>query len=252
MAHYRGLWSRVKADGPYMCQTWFSSPWLTQTQANKLKGLCFAHFLRNLLYIHKRKGKCHWLLLPHHGMEYNKEKEFIALFLEWKISGILSASLFVHLRDRTLFNHIQCISCGFYSCSWGVNPFTPGQAGAPWGSNWLWGEWLPWEWAWDPTQASALLPGCVCARVAKLNSLTSTTMRHFCVFQSLAGDSFLRIREDFGVMQLLYGKQQKQARNTYCINSVCIDCLCSELTDSQQDELLASLVTSGKSLFLLR
>lgn len=109
MAHYRGLWSHVKADGPYMCQTWFSSPWLTQTQANKLKGLCFAHFLRNLLYVHKRKGKCHWLLLPHHGMEYNKKKEFIALFLEWKISGILSASPFVHLRDRTLFNHIHSV-----------------------------------------------------------------------------------------------------------------------------------------------
>lgn len=83
MAHYHGLSSHVKADGSYMCQTWFSSPWLTQTQANKLEGLCFVHFLRNLLYVHKRKGKnAIGLLLPRHGMEDNKEKKFMALFLE--------------------------------------------------------------------------------------------------------------------------------------------------------------------------
>lgn len=56
-------------------------------------------------------------------------------------------------------------------------------------------------------------PGC--ARMYKVNQLTPTTMRHLRVSQSLAEDCLFCIREDFGLMQLLHGKQQKQTRNTH-------------------------------------
>lgn len=250
----------------YKCRFIFWYRWFTQTQANKLKDLCFAPFHRYLLWTHK--GKCHWAT-PHHVRDGIKESEFMTpiskrhkLNKKGQVSD-MSSSLYVGEPGHCLFNHI----CSVFLVVSVLGPSRgqPTHTRAGWGSmekhftpifhqlpqGWGWKERSPLGFCTAPVVESVLCQGNKtpgCAYIAEMNRLTPTMMRHFCVSQSLAGGCLLWIREDFGVKKKKKQKQTRSTCNWRRLTNACIDGLCPDLTDSQQDELLNT--ASGKSLSL--
>lgn len=95
----------------YKCRFIFLYRWFSRPQANKVKDLCFAPFLRNLLWTHKSKGKCHQVT-PHHVREGIKESEFMTpISKRHKLNKKaqvpdMSCSLYTWEPGHWLLNHI--------------------------------------------------------------------------------------------------------------------------------------------------